>query len=260
MERVETQNSDLHQKAVRLNKFLALAGIGSRRHNDDLILSGVVKVNGRPVKELGTRIDPMIDRVTVHGKPVGLAEKTLYILFNKPKDCITTLKDERGRTTVMDYVRVKERVYPVGRLDRNTTGVLLLTNDGEVAHALTHPKFEVERIYRVVLEVGILDEHLSNLKKGVRLEDGVARVNNVEVIPGEKRRKLLVSLQEGRNREVRRIFDALGYDVKQLERVAFAGLTAVGLKRGEWRKLTRKEVDHLIAVTRRNRRKDQAIT
>ncbi|HWP82665.1 MAG TPA: pseudouridine synthase [Bacteroidota bacterium] len=247
---METKDSDLHQKAVRLNRFLALAGIGSRRHNDELILSGVVKVNGRPVKALGTKVDPTRDRVTVRGQPVGFAEKSLYILFNKPKDCITTLKDEKGRTTVMDYVRVKERIYPVGRLDRNTTGALLLTNDGELAHALTHPKFEIEKVYRVVLERGILDEHLSALKKGVRLEDGVARVRAVEVIPGEKRRKLLVALHEGRNREVRRIFEALGYEVKQLERIAFAGLTTSGLKRGEWRKLTLKEIDHLRSLSK----------
>lgn len=246
---IEEENSGFHQETIRLNKFLALAGVGSRRGNDQLIRSGVVKINGRIIHEMGVQVDPRKDRVTVRGQPVSLAQKKVYILFNKPKDCITTVRDEKGRTTVLDYVRVKERIYPVGRLDRNTTGVLLLTNDGELAHALTHPSFEIERVYRVVLDRGVEDAHLRRIKKGVVLEDGVAKVQGVEVLPKEKRRKLVISLHEGKNREVRRIFEALEYEITQLERLAFAGITAAGLKRGEWRKLNRQEVEYLKTLS-----------
>jgi 23S rRNA pseudouridine2605 synthase len=250
MATLEGKDSGLHQETVRLNKYLALAGIGSRRSNDELIRSGAVKVNGRPVRELGVKINPHRDRVTVNGQPVGLEERKMYILFNKPKDCITTVKDERNRKTVLDYVRVEERIYPVGRLDRNTTGVLLLTNDGELAHLLTHPRYKIERVYRVVLDRAIDDADVGRLKKGVRLDDGVASVRAVKIIPGEKKRKLILSLQEGKNREVKRIFEELGYEVTQLDRVAFGGLTAEGLKRGEWRKLTRQEIEYLQRIVK----------
>ena len=245
MDNVEREDSRVHQEAIRLNRFLSLAGVGSRRKNDELILSGVVKVNGKVVQELGVKVDPLTDRVTVQGKPVSIQQKSYYLLFNKPKDCITTLSDERGRTTVMDYVKVRERIYPIGRLDRNTTGVLLLTNDGDLAHALTHPKHEIERVYRVRLERGILDEDLKKLRRGVRLEDGLAVPDRAETIPGTKRTEIVMSLREGKNREVRRMIEALGYDVKNLERIAFAGLTTEGVPRGRWRNLTRTEVNHL---------------
>lgn len=245
MANVEREDSGIHQEAVRLNKFLALAGVGSRRTNDELILSGVVKVNGKLVQELGTKVHPLKDRVTVRGQSVEIRTKQHYILFNKPKDCITTVSDEKGRTTVLDYVRMKDRIYPIGRLDRNTTGVLLLTNDGELTNALMHPKREIERVYRVRLERGILDEHFSKLKRGVRLEDGVAKAREVVVLPGTKRKELIISLAEGRNREVRRMFEALDYDVKGLERVSFGGLTTEGVPRGRWRFLTQKEVKYL---------------
>ena len=245
MDNVEREDSRVHQEAIRLNRYLSLAGVGSRRKNDELILSGVVKVNGKVVQELGVKVDPLTDRVTVQGKPVSIQQKSYYLLFNKPKDCITTLSDERGRTTVMDYVKVRERIYPIGRLDRNTTGVLLLTNDGDLAHALTHPKHEIERVYRVRLERGILDEDLKKLRRGVRLEDGLAVPDRAETIPGTKRTEIVMSLREGKNREVRRMIEALGYDVKNLERIAFAGLTTEGVQRGRWRNLTRTEVNHL---------------
>lgn len=248
METVQREDSRLPQKGIRLNKFLALAGIGSRRSNDELILSGVVKVNGRVVQELGVRIDPRRDRVTVRGNPVYLTEKQVYLVLNKPKDTITTVSDERGRPTVMDYVHVKERVYPVGRLDRNSTGVLLLTNDGELANALMHPKHGIERIYHVRLDRGISDEDFRKLRQGVRLEDGLAKPKAVEVVPKTKRTELWIALQEGRNREVRRIVEALGYDVKRLDRVSFGGITTAGLPRGKWRKLTANEVEHLKSI------------
>lgn len=244
----QREDSRAHQESIRLNKFLALAGIGSRRSNDELILSGDVKVNGRVVQELGIKINPLRDRVSVRGNQVFVEEREVYLLLNKPKDTITTVKDERGRTTVMELVKIKERVYPIGRLDRNTTGVLLLTNDGELANALMHPKHEVEKVYHVRLERGILHDDLRKLKTGIRLEDGIAKVNYVETLKKTKRTELFVAIHEGRNREVRRMFETLGYEVKKLDRISFAGITTVGLSRGRWRKLKMKEVEHLKKV------------
>lgn len=245
MANVEREDSRVHQETLRLNKYLAIAGIGSRRKSDELILSGAVKINGKVVQELGVKINPHKDKVSVNGQPVEVNQKSYYILLNKPKDCITTVSDERGRSTVMDYVHVRDRIYPVGRLDRNTTGVLLLTNDGELANGLIHPKNEIERVYRVRLESGILDEDLVKLKRGVRLEDGLAKPKDVAVIPGTKRTEIVLSLGEGRNREVRRMFEELGYELKGLERILFAGLSTEGLARGKWRYLTNAEVQHL---------------
>jgi 23S rRNA pseudouridine2605 synthase len=229
-----------------------MAGVGSRRSNDELITSGAVKVNGKKVTELGSKVDPERDIVTVRGSPVHLAQYFVYILLNKPKDCITTLSDEKDRTTILDYVRVKQRVFPVGRLDRNTTGALLLTNDGNLTNLLIHPKFEVQKVYRVALDKPFQGEHLGRLKRGVRLEDGMARVEDAQIVEGSKRTKILVSIHEGRNREVRRLFEALGYDVKYLDRVSFAGLTCTGLQRGEWRYLTNAEVRFLKGLAVRS--------
>jgi pseudouridine synthase len=242
MDHVEREGTDLHQEVVRLNKYLALSGVGSRRKNDELILSGVVKVNGRVVKELGTKIDPSSDHVTVNGKPVSQSERPLYILFNKPKDCITTVSDERGRTTIMDYVRLRERIYPVGRLDRDTTGVLLLTNDGDLAHLLTHPSTGIEKLYRVRVDKTLADSDLRQLAKGVRLSDGIARSRHASILPQTRRFEAIVTVTEGRNHLVKRMFEAMGYKVKRLDRIAFAGLTADGLARGKWRFLTRREL------------------
>ena len=242
---MEREDTRVHQEAIRLNRFLALAGVGSRRKNDELILTGAVKVNGRVVRELGVKVNPYSDRVMVNGQHVDVQRKVYYILFNKPKDCITTLSDEKGRTTVMDYVKIYDRIYPIGRLDRNTTGVLLLTNDGEFANAMMHPKNEIERMYRVRLESGLPDEDLKKLKRGVRLEDGIAKPKQVAVIAGTKRSEIFISLLEGRNREVRRIFETLGHNVKGLDRISFAGLTIEGVPRGKWRHLSRPEIRHL---------------
>jgi len=222
-----------------------MAGVGSRRKNDALILSGEVTVNGHVVQELGLRVRPGKDRISVGGKMIGIAEKPVYILFNKPKDTITTTSDEKGRTTVMNYVRLKQRVFPVGRLDRNTTGVLFFTNDGDLANALIHPAREIEKIYRATLDRQVSHEDLGKLRKGVQLSDGYAKPRSVEIVDGSRRKKILLSIHEGRNHEIRRIFEALGYDVKQLERVSFAGLTTLGLSRGGWRFLTRAEIDFL---------------
>jgi 23S rRNA pseudouridine2605 synthase len=246
---MERKNPGIHKETVRLNRYLAMAGIGSRRKNDDLILSGAVKVNGRAVMELGTQVRVGRDKISVNGELVNLEEKLVYILMNKPKDAITTMSDEKGRTTVMKYLRVKERIYPVGRLDRNTTGVLLFTNDGDLANALIHPKFEIEKLYRVTLDRQVTDEDLKKLRKGVRLEDGLAKANTAEIILGSKRKKVLLTLREGRNHEVRRMFEAVGHDVRQLDRVAFAGLTTLGVPRGGSRYLTRGEIEGLKKLT-----------
>lgn len=191
------------------------------------------------------KIDPRRDRVTVQGRSIELSGRFLYVLLNKPRDCITTVSDEKGRTTVFDYVRVRERLFPVGRLDRNTTGVLLLSNDGELTHALTHPGFQVEKEYHVRLDRGVSDEDVARLRKGVRLTDGIARIPRLAEIPGTHRRELVLAVVEGRNRLVRRVFEELGFEVKRLERTAFAGLTAAGLGRGKWRYLSDPEVEHL---------------
>ncbi|MCX7984744.1 MAG: rRNA pseudouridine synthase [Bacteroidetes bacterium] len=245
MATMERKSSKPPQETLRLNRFLAMAGIASRRKSDELINSGVVRVNGRIVTELGTKVNPATDRITVNGKPATLTEKKIYILMNKPKDAITTVSDEKGRTTVMDYLKTKYRVFPVGRLDRNTTGVLLFTNDGDFAHALLHPKNEIEKVYRVTLDKQVTDTDLRKLRKGIELSDGPAKARTAEIIEGSKRKKVLISLTEGRNREVRRMFEALGYDVKQLDRVSFAGLTPLGVPRGKWRFLTHQEVQQV---------------
>ena len=245
MDRLERKDTNLHQETLRLNRYLALAGIGSRRKNDELILSGAVRINGAVVKELGTKVVVATDRVTAHGQPVILAQKFLYILFNKPKDCITTLSDERGRATIMDYVRIRQRVFPVGRLDRDTTGVLLLTNDGDLAHLLTHPSSEIEKIYRAGLDRSIPEQDLRKLLKGVRLDDGQARAGRIAAVPGTRRREVVLTVHEGRNHLVRRMFEALEYDVKKLERMSFAGLTAEGVSRGRWRFLSAREIQYL---------------
>ena len=242
---MERKDPDLHPQTLRLNRFLALAGIGSRRKNDELILSGVVRLNGAVVTDLGVKVDTSRDRVSVNGNPVALSQKKVYILLNKPKDCITTAKDERGRTTVMDYVRPGERVFPVGRLDRNTTGVLLLTNDGDLAHALMHPSFEIERVYHVGLDEPVSDAEAQKIRRGVRLEDGFARASSLSIVPGSRRQELLLTLGEGRNREVRRMMEALGKKVKKLDRVSYAGLSTQGVSRGRWRYLHPKEIDAL---------------
>ncbi|MBI5464119.1 MAG: rRNA pseudouridine synthase [Ignavibacteriales bacterium] len=245
MAKLERKTKRVHQENIRLNKFLATAGVGSRRGNDKLIASGAVTVNGETVMELGTKVDPSRDKIFVHGQQIVLQDRLVYVVLNKPKDAITTVSDEKKRTTVMNYVRVKERIYPVGRLDRNTTGVLLFTNDGEFAHALMHPRFEIERAYRVTLDKSMVQPDLARLRKGVRLADGLAKPQSAEIIDGSGRKKVLVVLREGRNREVRRMFEAIGYDVRQLDRVSYAGITPLGLTRGEWRHLTKQEVEYL---------------
>ena len=233
---------------VRLNKYLATAGVTSRRKADTLIEEGRVKVNGAAVTSLGTRIDPERDKVFVDGKQVVLLDDLVYIVFNKPHDCITTSSDDRGRLTVMDFVKVRERIFPVGRLDRHTTGVLLLTNDGEFANRLMHPKHEIKKAYQVTLDQPLTPEHASKLSAGLRLSDGKTKPAEIVFIPGGKNKVVGIVIHEGRNRQIHRMFEAIGYRVEKLDRVAYAGITFEGLKRSAWRHLSTHEVKKLKAL------------
>ena len=231
---------------IRLNKFLANAGICSRREADEFIQAGEVKVNGNVVTELGSKITPA-DTVTFRDKEVGLENK-VYVLLNKPKDCVTTSDDPQGRLTVMDIVRnaCSERIYPVGRLDRNTTGVLLLTNDGDLASKLTHPKFVKKKIYHVWTDKDVTEEDMQRIADGIELDDGNVHADAVSYATETDRNQIGIEIHSGRNRIVRRIFEALGYHVVKLDRVYFAGLTKKNLPRGRWRYLTQAEVNMLM--------------
>ena len=230
---------------LRLNKFLANAGICSRREADEFIQAGVVTVNGQVVTELGTKI-LRTDEVMFHDQPVKI-EKKVYVLLNKPKDYVTTSDDPQQRKTVMDLVKnaCSERIYPVGRLDRNTTGVLLLTNDGDLASKLTHPKYLKKKIYHVYLDKNVTAHDLQQIADGVQLEDGEIKADDVQYASPTDKKQVGIEIHSGKNRIVRRIFEALGYRVQKLDRVQFAGLTKKNLKRGDWRYLTEEEVDRL---------------
>ena len=230
---------------VRINKFLSSAGITSRRKADELVAAGRVKINGRTVTQLGTKIDPHKDKVTVDGR--GAREQTnfVYLLLNKPKDVVTTLSDEKGRRSVRDVVKVRERVYPVGRLDRNTTGVLLLTNDGELANRLMHPKHEVVKVYKATIDRPIRERELLRLKKGIQIDSSVTVPNDVYVLPESGGQEVGIAVHEGKHHLVRRLFEALDIRVVQLDRYSYAGLNHHGLQRGEWRPLNRKEISAL---------------
>ena len=230
--------------AVRLNRYVANAGICSRREADVLIATGVVTVNGKIVTEMGYKVNPT-DVVTYGGVPIKNEVKK-YLLLNKPKDYITTMDDPEERKTVMELIRkaCKERLYPVGRLDRNTTGVLLFTNDGDLTAKLTHPKFNVRKVYHVVLDKRITSEDFKTLSEGVELADGPIKPDAIEYV-GEGKSELGVEIHSGRNRIVRRLFEHLGYEVMKLDRVVFAGLTKKDLPRGKHRFLTPKEIDFL---------------
>ena len=230
---------------LRLNKFLANAGVCSRREADEFIQAGVVTVNGEVVTELGTKI-LRTDEVKFHDAPVTL-EKKVYVLLNKPKDYVTTSDDPQQRKTVMDLVKdvCPERIYPVGRLDRNTTGVLLLTNDGDLASKLTHPKFLKKKVYHVHLDKNLTAHDMEQIREGITLEDGEIKADAVEYADERDKSQVGIEIHSGKNRIVRRIFESLGYRVTKLDRVQFAGLTKKNLRRGDWRFLTEKEVDML---------------
>ena len=230
---------------VRLNKFLANAGICSRREADEFIAAGVVSVNGEIVTELGTKIK-RTDEVKFHDEPVSV-ERKVYVLLNKPKDCVTTSDDPQERKTVMHCVKdaCKERIYPVGRLDRNTTGVLLLTNDGDLASKLTHPKYLKKKIYHVYCDKNVTKADLDQIAAGITLEDGEIHADAISYASETDKKQVGIEIHSGKNRIVRRIFESLGYKVIKLDRVYFAGLTKKGLKRGDWRYLTEQEVNFL---------------
>ena len=230
---------------IRLNKYLANAGVCSRREADDFITAGVVSVNGEIVTELGTKVKRS-DTVLFHDQLVSI-EKKVYVLLNKPKDCVTTSDDPQNRKTVMDLVKgaCRERIYPVGRLDRNTTGVLLLTNDGELASKLTHPQFMKKKIYHVHLDKNVTAADMRLIADGITLEDGEIHADSIEYASETDRKQVGIEIHSGRNRIVRRIFESLGYHVVKLDRVFFAGLTKKNVRRGDWRFLTEKEVNML---------------
>ena len=230
---------------IRLNKFLANAGVCSRREADEFITAGVVSVNGAVVTELGTKIKRG-DEVKFHDQTVSI-ERKIYILLNKPKDTVTTSDDPQARRTVMDLVKgaCDERIYPVGRLDRNTTGVLLLTNDGDLASKLTHPKFLKKKIYHVHTDKNVTKADMDQIAAGIQLDDGEIHADAINYTDDVRRDEVGIEIHSGKNRIVRRIFESLGYKVVKLDRVFFAGLTKKGLRRGEWRYLSEQEVNYL---------------
>ena len=230
---------------IRLNKFLANAGVCSRREADEFITAGVVSVNGEVVTELGTKIKRG-DEVKFHDQTVSI-ERKIYVLLNKPKDTVTTSDDPQARRTVMDLVKgaCDERIYPVGRLDRNTTGVLLLTNDGDLASKLTHPKYLKKKIYHVHLDKNLTKADMEQIAAGIQLDDGEIQADAISYTDEFKKDEVGIEIHSGKNRIVRRIFESLGYKVVKLDRVFFAGLTKKGLRRGEWRYLTEPEVNFL---------------
>jgi 23S rRNA pseudouridine2605 synthase len=238
---VETEASDM-----RLNRYLAHSGIASRRKADEIIKEGRVKVNGNVVTEMGYRVQKT-DQVMLDNKTVRLVENFVYILMNKPHNVICTSNDEKDRRTVLDVVSefTKERVYPVGRLDRNTTGLLLLTNDGDLAQKLSHPKFEVTKVYTVTLDKSVSEQHLEQIRNTLNLEDGPAPVDEVSYVEGRKNNVIGIQIHIGRNRIVRRIFEYLGYEVKKLDRSRYAMLTKKNLPIGQCRHLTNAEINIL---------------
>jgi 23S rRNA pseudouridine2605 synthase len=245
--RRQTPDSELRTAGAELmplNKFIAHCGVSSRRDAAEWVKQGKVKVNNETITEPGHKVSGK-DEIKVNGKKVFLAKNLVYILLNKPKDYITTTDDPQKRKTVIDLIRIKERIYPVGRLDRNTSGVLLLTNDGELSQKLTHPSHEVKKVYHVTLNRPLEKKDFDQILKGITLEDGPASVDALAYADVKDKTQLGVEIHSGRNRIVRRIFEHLGYDVRNLDRVIFAGLTKKNVERGKWRFLNEKEVRDL---------------
>lgn len=235
---------------IRLNRFIANAGICSRRKADELIAAGVVSVNGVPVTELGFKVDPAKDLIRYNGENLR-REKMVYVLLNKPKDYITTTDDPQERKTVMSLVEKasRERIYPVGRLDRNTTGLLLMTNDGDLAEKLSHPRNNITKLYQVELNKSLSQGDLNKIQFGIELEDGLIKPDQVSYVAGGSKKEVGIQIHSGKNRVVRRIFESLGYEVVKLDRVVYSQLTKKDLPRGRWRYLEEKEIiqlKHLI--------------
>ena len=234
---------ELPEEGMRLNKFVAHAGIASRRAAADLIKEGLLSVDGEVIRDIGYRVMPG-SKVKYRGKVIRPKVNFTYVLINKPKDYITTVTDDRGRKTVMDVLggKVRDRIYPVGRLDRNTTGLLLMTNDGDLAKKLSHPSHEVKKIYHVVLDRKVREEDLEKLRSGVQLEDGLSIFDKVDHLSEGPKTEVGVELHSGKNRIIRRTFEAMGFEVKRLDRIYYAGLTKKNLPRGRFRHLTKREV------------------
>ena len=233
------------KEEIRLNKFIANSGVCSRREADNFILAGVITVNGEVVTELGTKVNINTDDIRFNGERLK-GESKVYIIMNKPKGYVTTASDPHADKTVMDLLKgCPTRVFPVGRLDKNTTGVLMFTNDGEIAEKLTHPSYDKKKIYQVSLDSKLRQEDFEKILSGVELPDGMIAADELEYIEEDDHRKLGIEIHSGKNRIVRRIFESLGYEVKALDRVYFAGLTKKGLKRGEWRYLSEGEINLL---------------
>jgi len=233
------------QEEIRLNKFIANSGVCSRREADTYILAGVVTVNGEVVTELGSKVNVLSDDVRFNGQRIK-GENKVYIVMNKPRGFVTTASDPHAERTVMDLLKnCEQRVFPVGRLDKNTTGVLMFTNDGEISERLTHPSYDKKKIYQVILDHPLSEEDRQRILDGITLSDGPVQADELEFIDADDHRKLGIEIHSGKNRIVRRIFEETGYDVRALDRVYFAGLTKKGLKKGEWRYLTEGEVNIL---------------
>lgn len=240
----DTVPASTEPKSIRLNKYIAQSGVCSRREADTHIENGKIRVNNKVITEMGYQVQPG-DKVYYENKLLS-KEKLVYVLLNKPKDFITTTDDPQERKTVMNLVATAcdERIYPVGRLDRNTTGLLLLTNDGELSKKLTHPSHEISKVYQVELDVPLSNQHFENIKEGIELEDGLIKIDDIAVLDNSGR-NLGIEIHSGKNRIVRRIFESLGYQVTRLDRVMFAGLTKKDLPRGKWRFLSEKEIIRL---------------
>ncbi|REC60565.1 rRNA pseudouridine synthase [Chryseobacterium pennae] len=243
--RLNKIDKDIHKDTIRLNKYIANSGICSRREADELITQGLVEVNGKAVTEMGYQVQKT-DRVVFDGQNIT-PEKPVYVLLNKPKGYISTTKDDKARKTVMDLVANASpyRLFPVGRLDRSTTGVILLTNDGHMTKKLTHPSFDAKKIYHVTLDKKLTAEDLRLIAEGIRLDEGVAVVDQISYIEGKPKNEIGIEIHIGWNRVIRRIFQRLGYEVESLDRVMFAGLTKKNIKRGHWRILSELEVNNL---------------
>lgn len=243
--RLNKIEKDVHKDTIRLNKYIANSGICSRREADDLITQGLVEVNGKVVNEMGYQVQKT-DKVVFDGQSIT-PEKPVYVLLNKPKGYISTTKDDKARKTVMDLVANASpyRLFPVGRLDRSTTGVILLTNDGHMTKKLTHPSFDAKKIYHVTLDKKLTHEDMKLIAEGIRLDEGIAEVDQISFIEGKPKNEVGIEIHIGWNRVIRRIFQRLGYEVEALDRVMFAGLTKKNIKRGHWRILTEQEVNNL---------------
>jgi len=244
-ERQEKLHTPLKEELIRLNRFISNAGVCSRREADKFIAAGVVKVNGQIVTELGTKVSPT-DEVRFDDQLIT-PERKVYVLLNKPKDVVTTTDDPHAEHTVMELVKgaCEERIYPVGRLDRNTTGLLLLTNDGELSKKLTHPSHKVSKVYQVTLDKSVSVADIKTIANGIELDDGFIAADGITFVEGQDKDTVGIEIHSGRHRIVRRIFEALGYRVRALDRVSFAGLTKKNLPRGKWRLLSPREVSYL---------------